>query len=154
MTEKTKAPASDFFDQALKNYEQALRAGLKAQEEAAAYWTKLFNQTASRSDVQKQFTSVANDVIPPAQKYMESCVGLVEQNSRAGVELVKKGIDAAQTSDINDLREKLMDITESSLKSVKATAQAFIEMNSKAMDSWVGVMKKATEVAETRLEKA
>lgn len=154
MTDKTKAPASEFFDQALKNYEQALRAGLKAQEEASAYWTKLFDQTASRSDVQKQFASIANDVIPPAQKYMEGCVGLMEQNSRVGVELMKKGMNAVQTSNLGEWREKVMDITESSLKSMKATAQAVIDLNSKAVDSWIGVMKKSVDVAATRAEKA
>lgn len=154
MTDKTKAPASDFFDQALKNYEQALRAGLKAQEEAGAYWTKLFNQTASRPELHKQFSNMANDVIPPAQKYMEGCVGLMEQSSRAGVELMKKGMDAAQTSNLGDLREKLMEFTETSLKSMKATAQAVIEINGKAVDSWMGVLKKAVDGVEAKAEKA
>ena len=33
MTDKTKPPVSEVFDQAMKNYEQALRTGLKFQEE-------------------------------------------------------------------------------------------------------------------------
>ncbi len=34
MADKTKAPELELFDQALKNYEQALRTGVKVQEEA------------------------------------------------------------------------------------------------------------------------
>ena len=53
MTDKTKTPASEMFDQALKNYEQALRTGVKVQEEAGKCWTKLLNQAASPPDWQK-----------------------------------------------------------------------------------------------------
>ena len=87
MTDKTKAPASEVFDQALKNYEQALRAGLKLQEEAGRCFTKLLNHAASPQDLQKQVTALANEFIPATQKSMESCLGLLEQNSRASVDL-------------------------------------------------------------------
>jgi hypothetical protein len=155
MTDKSKAPASELFDQALKNYEQALRAGLKIQEDAGAYWTKLFNQAAVRPDFQKQITSLANDTIPPTQKYMEGCLELLEQNSRASVELMKKSMEAVQTPNLAESQGKLMDFCESSLKSVKANAQAVVDMNSKAIDSWMSVVRKATaDVVESKAEKA
>ena len=155
MTDKSKAPASELFDQALKNYEQALRASLKIQEDAGAYWTKLFNQSAARPDFQKQITSFANDVIPPTQKYMEGCLALLEQNSRTSVELMKKGIEAVQTPNLADSQGKLMDFCESSLKSVRANAQAVVDMNSKAIDTWMSVVKKAAaNVVELKAEKA
>lgn len=154
MSEKTKAPASELFDEALKNYEQALRTGLKIQEEAAAYWTKLFNQAASRPDFQKQVLSIANEAVPPAKKYMEGCLELLGQQSRTSVELMKKGMDALQSQNPTEYQGKLVDFCESSLKSVKANAQAVLEMNGKATDSWIGITRKAADLAEAKTVRA
>ena len=78
--QKTK-PLSEAADKAMKNYEQAVRTGLKLQEEAAHLWTNLLNQSASPQDWQKRVSSastVANGVLPAAQKRMEEVLGLVE----------------------------------------------------------------------------
>jgi translation initiation factor 2 alpha subunit (eIF-2alpha) len=155
MTDKTKNPASEMFDQALQNYEQALRTGLQVQEEAGRCWTKLLNQAASPHDWQKQLTSLANDVIPPTQKTMEGYLNLLEQNSRASVELLKKGIEAAQTKGFAEGQGKLVEFCEGSLKSLKANAQAIVDLNGKAIDSWVSVVKKTTaNVVELKAGKA
>jgi hypothetical protein len=155
MTDKTKAPASEMFDQALKNYEQALRTGLKLQEEAGRCFTKLLNQAASPQDLQKQVTTMANDYIPATQKSMESYLGLLEQNSRTSVDLLKKGLEASQTTTFGDTQSKVVEFCEASLKSLKANAQAIVDINAKAIDSWVSMVKKATaEVAEPKAEKA
>ena len=154
MNEKAKVPASDLFAQALKNYEQALRTGLKIQEEAGAYWTKLFNQAASRPELQKQLTAMASDVIPPTQEYLEGYLELLEHNSRASVELMKKGMDAMQTPNLADAQGKLFDFCEGSLKSLKANAQSVLDINTKAIDAWVGIARKAADVAELKAAKA
>jgi translation initiation factor 2 alpha subunit (eIF-2alpha) len=155
MTDQAKAPASEMFDQALKNYEQALRTGLKLQEEAGKCWTKLLNQAASPQDLQKQMAAMANDVIPATQKTMEGYLDLLEQNSRASVDLLKKGMDAAQTTSFAEGQGKVVDFCESSLKSLKANAQAIVDINGKTIDSWISVVKKATaDVVELKAAKA
>src|SRR5688572_17110487 len=93
MTDKAKPPVSEVFDQAMKNDEQALRTGLKFQEETGKSWVNLFNQSGSPQDAYKQF---ASDVIPTAQKRVGECVELLEQNSRAGFDLLKKGMETTQ----------------------------------------------------------
>lgn len=155
MTDKTKAPASEIFDQALKNYEQALRTGLKVQEEAGKCWTKMLNQAASPQDLHKQMSALANDMIPATQKSMESCLNLLEQNSRTSVDLMKKGLETMQATSPAESQSKLMEFWESSLKTLKSNAQAIVDINSRAMDSWVGLVKKATaDVVELKAEKA
>ena len=152
MSEKAKAPASELFDQALKNYEQALRAGVKVQEEAAAYWTKVYNQAVSRPALHKQLTSLANEVIPPTQKYLAGCLEILEQNSSATIDLMKKGVEAVQTGNPADYQSKLVEFCESSLKTAKAQGQAAIDLNSKAIDSWLAMARKTN--AEMVAEKA
>jgi hypothetical protein len=144
MTNNTKSPESDLFDQALESYQKALRTGLGLQEEAARSWTKLLNQAASPQDWQKQATAAANEAIPVTQKTMEAYLELLRQNSHSGVDLLRKGVDASQTTSLVEGQGKLLDLCESSLKTLKANAQAIVDINSKAVDSWFGMVKKAT----------
>jgi len=154
MKEKTNNPVSEMLDQGLKNYEQALRTGLKLQEEAGQCWTRLLSQAASPQELQKQFTSLAYDLIPATRKSMESCLELMEQNCRTSVDLLKKGMEAAQAAHQADAQGKVVEFCESSLKSLKANAQAIVDINTKAMDAWFSLVKKATEVVEPKAEKA
>lgn len=155
MAEKAKNPASELLDEGLKNYEQALRAGLKVQEEAGKCWTRLVSQAASPQDFQKQVTSFASDVIPATRKSMDDCLELLEQNSRTSVDLLKKSLEAAQATSYADTQAKVTEFCESSLKSLKANAQAIVDINTKAVDAWFAFVKKATAgIPEPKVEKA
>lgn len=155
MNEKVSNPATEVFDQGLKNYEQALRTGLKFQEEAGKCWTKVFNQAASPHDLHKQFTSAVNDVIPATRRSMEDCVELFEQNSRTSIDLLKRGMETAQASNYADTQAKVVEYCESSLKALKANAQAIVDINAKAVDAWFAVVKKATAIIpEPKVQKA
>lgn len=153
-TEKTKNAASEMLDEGWKNYEQALRSGLKYQEEAGRCWTRMFSQAASPQDFQKQLNLISSDLIPAARKSMEDCLEMLDQNGRTGVELMKKGLDAAQSLNHEEKTAKATEFWEGSVKSFKANTQAMIDINTKAMDAWFGFFKKATAMPETRAEKA
>jgi hypothetical protein len=143
------------FDQALASYEQALREGLRFHEEAGRCWAKLLAQAASRQEWEKQLSALASDAIPATQKSLEGYLGLLEQNSRASVEMLKKGLEAAQATSVAEGQGRLVDFVESSLRSLRTQAQAVVELNGKAVDSWIGLVKQAAgEVAERKPEKA
>jgi len=155
MNEKSKNPVSEMLDQGLKNYEQALRAGLKIQEDAGQWWTRMINQAASPQDLQKQISSYANEVIPATRKSLNDCAELIERNSRTSVDLLKKGLEAAQATNYTESQGKVFDFCDSSLKALKANAQAIVDLNAKAMDSWIAFMRKAAaEVPEPKGAKA
>lgn len=155
MKEKVENPVSEILDQGLKNYEQALRAGLKIQEEAGRCWTNLLNQAVSPQDLQKRIQSMANEVIPATQKSMEGYLAMLEHSGRTSIELIKKGMEAAQTTSYPDMQAKVVEFCESSLKSLKANTQAVVDINGKAIDSWLAFVKKvAVEVQEPKAGKA
>src|SRR5436305_13671999 len=90
-------PVSEMAEKAMRNYEQALRTRVKLQEEAGRWWTTMLNQTTSTQDWQKRMsniTSVANGVMPVAQRRMEEVMDLMQKNSRTGADLVKKAVAA------------------------------------------------------------
>jgi hypothetical protein len=156
MSEKDKAPILEMADQAMKNYEQALKTGLKLQEEAGRYWGGLFNQNASTQDWQKRFlgfAGVANSLAPAHQKRMEEVLDLVEKNTRSSADLMKKAVDAAQTPVIAESQSKWLDVWISSLGAARSNAEAVTQIGGRAIDSWIEFVQKNTEVTEVRVPK-
>lgn len=150
-------PMSAMAEQAVKNCEQALRSGLKFQQEAGQWWTTMLDQGASHETWQKRFTSfanLANGLKPATQKRMEEVIELAEKNTRTGTELFKKAAEAAQTPAIAESQAKWMDFWTSSLGAVRSNAEAATEINARAMDTWIEFVQKNAEIAQGRASKA
>jgi hypothetical protein len=142
--EKTK-PFADFFEQATRQYEQAVKTGLKAQEESAKLWTDLCNQITFPPDVQKRVQAFSDEVIPQTQKNVNEFLKLMDQNSRATVELLKKAVAASQATSLQDAQSKFLGLWETTLGIVRETAQSVTQVNSKAVESCVELLRKAAE---------
>jgi hypothetical protein len=152
-SEKTAAEATN---QAMKNYEQALRTGLRMQEEAVKWWSGIMTQAATTQDWQNRMNgaaNLANEMMPLAQKGMEEALDLMEKNSRTGSDLVKKAFEAAQTPVIADSQAKWMDVFTSSLGAMRTNAEAMTQMSTRAIDSWIKFVRQNTEVTEIRVPK-
>lgn len=150
-------PMADVADAALKNYQQALRTGLKLQEEAGKWWNSAWNQTNLAEDWQKRVncaTGVANTWMPLAQKRMEEVMSLVEKNTETGAELLKKAMEAAQTPALAESQAKWMDFWTSSMGAVRCNAEAVAHISSKTIDSWIEFVRKTGDVAETQAKAA
>ena len=153
MTEKTKPPVTEYLEQAMKNYDQALKAGLKLQEEAGKCLTGFLTQPCGAPDWQK-FTTLANDAIPTAQKRMEDCLAIVDQNSKASVELLRKAVDAAGTTTFTDSQAKWVKCYEGALDALRANAQAVNQFSTKLFDSWTEFVRKNSQtMAEPKTAK-
>ena len=153
--QKTK-PLSEAADKAMKNYEQAVRTGLKLQEEAAHLWTNLLNQSASPQEAQKRFTSataIANGVLPVAQKSLDDVLDLCEQNTKTGTELLKKAADACQTSTLSEYQAKCLDLCTASVDFARSNLEAVTQINSRALDSWINYVRKSADVTEVHTPK-
>lgn len=149
-------PVTEMAEKAMKNYEQALRTGLKFQEEAGKWWTSMFNQAGVAQDWQKRVSDMngmATNLMPLAQRRMEEMITLMEKNSKTGSELVKKAVDAAQTPVVAESQAKWIDFWASSLGAVRCNAEAVSQISSKAIDSWIEFVRKNTEVTDVRVPK-
>jgi len=149
-------PVSEMADQAVKNWEQAVRNGMKLQQEAGKWWTSLLNQAASTQDWQKRvsnLTALGTGLMPATQKRAEEVLELLEKNTRTGTELVKKALDAAQTPVIADSQAKWMEVWTDSLGAARTNAEAAVQIGGKALDSWVEFVQKNSEVTQIRVPK-
>jgi rubrerythrin len=154
-TEKATKPVTDLFEQAMKNYEQALKTGLKLQEEATKWWTTAATQSTTPQDWQKKVKAMTDDIIPETQKRMDECLKLIEQNSKTSVDLLKKAVAAAQATSVQDAQNKFLAFWEGSLNALRDTAQAVTQTNTKAIESWMEYARKSVQpLAEGRAAKA
>jgi len=150
-------PMTEMGDKALKNYEQAMRTGLKMQEEAGKWWSSMFTHTELTQDWQKRWsnmTGMANTFVPMAQRRMEEVMTLMEKNGRTSAELMKKAVEAAQTPVVAESQAKWMEFWTSSMGAMRSNTEALSEMSSKTIDSWIQFVRKNTETTEVRVPKA
>jgi hypothetical protein len=148
---------SDMADKARQQYEHTVRTGQKFQEEAGQWWSRMLAQTAGNTDWQKQFTNFAamsNRMLPLAQRRMEDAMELLEKNSRTGADLMKKAMDAAQTTALAESQAKWLDFWTSSMRAMQGNVEAVTEMSTKAIDSWVQFVRTNTETTEIRTPKS
>ena len=153
MTKDKTKPMSDAADSAMRNYEHAVRTGLKFQEEAGRWWSSMLNQTTGAQDWQTRLTNMtgmAGSLVPMAQHRMEDMLALMEKNSRTGTELMKKAVDAAQTPVLAESQAKWVEFWTSSMGAVRSNTEALSELSNKAIDSWIEFVRKNTDVTEGR----
>jgi DNA gyrase/topoisomerase IV subunit B len=143
-TEGKTKPVSDLFEQALKSYEQALKTGLKLQEESAKVFLGCFTP-APGADTQKKFKAISEEAIPQVEKAVEETLKLMEQNSRTGVALLKKAVAATQATSAQEAQAKSLALYEGCLEAVRENAAALTQASNKAAESWLGYIRRSTE---------
>jgi len=150
MTTKDKAQNYELFEQALKNYEQALQAGLKLQQESAKWWTDLLAQSGSPQEWQARFNELASESMAAAQKRMEENLKLVDQSSRTGLDLLKQAVDATKADSVSSGQAKLQELWEASLAALRANATAINQANTKLVESCIQFVPKVKTATAPR----
>jgi len=149
-------PLLDMAENAMRNYEQAVRTSLRLQEEANRWWSTTLSQASMAQDWQKRvqtMTQMANNLMPLAQRRMEELMEMMEKNSRQSAELVKKAADAAQTPVLADSQAKWIEFWTASMGAVRSNTEFATQIGSRAIDSWVNFVRRNTEVTEVRVPK-
>ena len=150
-------PFQDMAEQTVKNCEQAMKNGLKLQEEAGKWWNNMAGQTGSAQDWQKRFssaTNVATNFTAATQKRAEELLDLAEKNARAGVELSKRAADAMQAPTVAESQHKWIEFWTASLGVVRSSSESMFQISGRALDSWVDFVQKNGEMNQIRIPKA
>ena len=150
MSEKTKAQGSELFEQAMKNYKQALQAGLKLQQESAKWWMEVMTQAGSPQDWQTKAKEMAEESVSIVQKRMEENLKLIDQSSRTSLDLLTKAMEAVQADTVSAGQTKMQEMWEASLQAMRQNAQSVTEFNSKFMESWMQSVSKAAGGADKK----
>lgn len=141
MAMKPQQVMSELVDQAVGCFDAALKTGVKLQEDASKWWSEMLNEAGSIQDWQKKMASCVTDAIPTAQKNAEECLHMIDQNTRNSMELLKRSFDACQSESIADAQGKIQELWAASLTALRQNAQAMVQTNARAMESWVAFCK-------------
>jgi hypothetical protein len=154
MSDKAKTPMSELMDQAMKNYEQALQASLKLQEESSKWWTDFMTQATAPADWQNRWRTTANQSIPVVQKRMEESLRLLEQSSRTSLELLKQAMAVSVSDSTASAQTKLQELWEASLEALRNNAQVVSQANGKFVESWMQLLNGAVGPETTKAKAA
>ena len=147
-TKEQAASMSDMADALRKNWEQALRTGLKLHEESGRWWSSVYNPAAAIHQWQEQLTAAtrtANSLLPLVQKPVAEMVDFLEKSTQSTAGLVKMASEAAQAPAGPDCQSKWSELWSQSLKVARSNAEALAQVNVKAIDSWAEFLRKTGE---------
>lgn len=135
-TQKTAESAKEIFQEALRNYENALKSGIELQEESVNLWKSLLTQLGSPEEFQAKLESMQSEVFPAARKRMEEFVELFNRSSNQTLELFEKSMSVYQAKSATDAQRRLQDLMESSLATLRGNVQTALNTNAKIISSW------------------
>ena len=144
----TKDIASGLFDQAVATFGDALKAGVKIQEEVGKWWSDALDQAGPVTEWQKKSRALVSEAIPAAQKNAEEWLKLVDQNYKRSMALLKKAFDTS--GDPTEVRAKTQQLWEESMELIRDNAQAMADANKKVLELWGGMLKKNIEAVKAK----
>jgi hypothetical protein len=147
MSAKSGTQVQELFQEALKNYGQALQAGLKMQEDTAKWWTDFMAQANSPQEWQTRMNKLAADAIPQVQQRIAESLKTIEQTSRASLDLLQRACQTAPVDSVSAAQAGLNELWESSLQAMRQNAQAITQANSKVVESWLQCWPQARTAA-------
>ena len=127
MATKAAEAATGLFDEALQTFNDAVKAGVKVQEEIGKWWSDALDQAGPADQWQKKSKAILGEAIPAAQKNAEDWLKLVETNYKRSLGLLKKAWDT--DTDASTMRAKTQELWESSLELVRDNALAIAQSN-------------------------
>jgi hypothetical protein len=132
----TPASINEFFQEALRSYEKALKAGIQVQEESVNLWKDLLSKLGSPEDFQAKLESMTADTFPKARERMEEFVETFTRMSNQTIDLFEKTVGVYQASSITDAQRRVQDLIESSLTALRVNVHSALNTNAKIVASW------------------
>ena len=143
MSKATQQVGAGMFDTAVGAYAEAMKAGVKVQEDLVKWWGGQMNGSGPFAAWQQRSRAFLEDTAPAAQKNAEEWLKVLEQNYSRSVELLQAALDAEKgAAGSTPLLERTRKLWEESLAVVKENTEAMAKVNMKAMELWTDVFKK------------
>ena len=134
--ETTSQTFSEVFDEAMRSYEKALKAGVQLQEESVNLWKELLTNLGSAEEFQAKLESMTAVAFPEARKRMEEFVETFNRTSDQTIDLFGKTLGVYQATSVTDAQRRVQDLIESSLAALRANVHSALNTNAKIIASW------------------
>ena len=120
----------------MRNYEEALKSGIKLQEESVNLWKDLLTKLGSPEELQAKLEAMRAEAFPKARERMEEWVETFNRTSKQTIDLFGKTLSVYQATSVTDAQRRVQDLVESSLAALRANVQSALNTNAKIIASW------------------
>ena len=90
----TEAKFTSLFDQASQAFGEAMKAGVKVQEDIAKCWSEALESGGALTQWQTRSRAMFDEAIPATQRNVETWLKVVEQNYNRSMDLLKKAFES------------------------------------------------------------
>src|SRR6201993_4390218 len=127
---------SEVFDEAMRSYEKALKAGIQLQEESVNLWKELLTKLGSPEEFQAKLESMTAVAFPESRKRMEEFVETFNRTSNQTIDLFEKTLGVYQATSVPDAQRRVHDLIESSLSALRVNVHSALNTNAKIIAEW------------------
>jgi hypothetical protein len=131
----TDTQKTTFFQEALRSYEEALKAGLQLQEESVNLWKDLLSKLGSPQEFQAKLESMTA-AFPKARERMEEFLETFNRSSNQTIDLFEKMLSIYQATSVPDAQRRVQDLIESSLTTLRVNLHSTLNTNAKIIADW------------------
>ena len=135
-TAATSENINEFFHEAMRCYEKALKSGIQLQEESVNLWKDLLSKLGSPEEFQAKLESMTAVAFPEARKRMEEFVETFYRMSNQTIDLFEKTLGVYQATSVTDALRRVQDLIESSLAALRVNVHSALNTNAKIIASW------------------
>ena len=129
----TSEAIEEFFHEALRSYEKALKSGIRLQEE----WAKdVLTKLGSPEEFQAKLDSLKADAFAKARKRTEEFVETFNRTSNQTIDLFEKTLGVYQATSVTDAQRRVHDLIENSLAALRVNVHSALNTNAKIIASW------------------
>lgn len=140
MKTENKTP-TELFEEALKHYETAVKAGLKLQQETTETWSRMLKEAGLPEEWYTRFKETTERSLPLVQKNAEETLQLIEANSKSSVEMLKMAMAGLQSKTLEEGQARTKELWEASLQNLRENAKAVVQANARMMENWNGFVR-------------
>ena len=135
-TAATSETIAEFFQEAMRSYEKALKSSIQLQEESVNLWKDLLTKLGSPEEFQAKLESMTADAFPKARKRMEKFVETFHRTSNQTIDLFEKTLGVYQATSVPEAQRRVHDLIESSLSALRVNVHSALNTNAKIIASW------------------
>jgi hypothetical protein len=135
-TEATSEAENEVFQEAMRSYEKALKAGIQLQEESVNLWKDLLSKLASPQELPAKLESMTADAFPKARERMEEFVETFNRMSKQTTDLFEKTVSVYQATSVPEAQRRVQDLIESSLTTLRVNVHSALNTNAKILADW------------------
>jgi len=134
---------NDLLYEAMLNCENALKSGIRIQEDSVKLWRDLLAKVDSYNLLKSKLDALSTELFPTLRKRLEEMVEssslslmLINRTGSQTLALLEKSLEFCESTSIPQAREKLDDFFESYVAAMRENTPIVLSTNHKLIHAW------------------